>query len=530
MSDVPILKDTERSTGRGALQKNIQAALALAGAVRSTLGPRGLDKLLIDDDGRTMVTNDGVTVLESAKVEHPVARMIINASSVQDKIARDGTTSTVLLCAEMLQNAWHLVTQGVHPAIIARGFRMAETHARAELESISFPSLREHRILATKTCLTGKGHESMQALLAQLALDAAEAILVQAEDGAFADPTRVKILQQSGGVIGDSQLVTGLVLAKNRIHEDMPRHIKGGKILLIDGGIERRAMMGSVKLNVTSTGVLDAFRAKETALLEEQVEQLKALGVDLLACKEGIDDDARMMLTKAGIKAFRRVARSDLDLLARGCGATLVHDVKRAQESDLGAFISSKNETWGTTVHWIVETEEGGATFIAKGSTEAVLGEVERCFADALGVACQLVEDARLVPGGGATQVALARRLRRYAESIPGREQLGVEAFADALEVIPRVLAENAGLDPIDTLLNLVAAQSNAPADLADRIGLNVIERNPRNMVEMGVLEPLLILDQGIAGATEAAISVLRIDDVLWAKQDPSMPDVPQME
>jgi chaperonin GroEL (HSP60 family) len=367
-------------------------------------------------------------------------------------------------------------------------------------------------------------------LLAQLALDAAEAILVQAEDGAFADPTRVKILQQSGGVIGDSQLVTGLVLAKNRIHEDMPRHIKGGKILLIDGGIERRAMMGSVKLNVTSTGVLDAFRAKETALLEEQVEQLKALGVDLLACKEGIDDDARMMLTKAGIKAFRRVARSDLDLLARGCGATLVHDVKRAQESDLGAFISSKNETWGTTVHWIVETEEGGATFIAKGSTEAVLGEVERCFADALGVACQLVEDARLVPGGGATQVALARRLRRYAESIPGREQLGVEAFADALEVIPRVLAENAGLDPIDTLLNLVAAQSNAPADLADRIGLNVIERNPRNMVEMGVLEPLLILDQGIAGATEAAISVLRIDDVLWAKQDPSMPDVPQME
>ena len=528
MSDVPILKDTDRSTGRGALQKNIQAALALAGAVRSTLGPRGLDKLLIDDDGRTMVTNDGVTVLESAKVEHPVARMIINASSVQDKIARDGTTSTVLLSAEMLQNAWHLVTQGVHPAIIARGFRMAEEHARHELAGLSFPSERSHRILATKTCLTGKGHESMQALLAQLALDAAEAILVDGEQGVHADPTRVKVLAQTGGTIGDSQLVTGLVLAKNRIHDDMPRHIKGGKILLIDGGIERRAMMGSVKLNVTSTGVLDAFREKETALLEEQVAQLKALGVDLLACKEGIDDDARMMLTKAGIKAFRRVARSDLDLLARGCGAKLVHDVKRASSTDLGAFISSKNETWGSTVHWIVETEAGGATFIARGSTEAVLGEVERCFADALGVACQLVEDARLVAGGGATQVALARRLRRYAESIPGREQLGVEAFADALEVIPRVLAENAGLDPIDTLLNLVAAQSNAGDD-ADQIGLNVLERQPANMVELGVIEPLLILDQGIAGATEAAISVLRIDDVLWAKQDPAMAEVPDL-
>lgn len=529
MSDVPILKDTDRSTGRGALQKNIQAALALAGAVRSTLGPRGLDKLLIDDDGRTMVTNDGVTVLESAKVEHPVARMIINASSVQDKIARDGTTSTVLLSAEMLQNAWHLVTQGVHPAIIARGFRMAEDHARTELRSLSFASKRSHRILATKTCLTGKGHESMQTLLAQLALDAAEAILVEDEQGIQADPTRVKVLGQSGGTIGDSKLVTGLVLAKNRIHDDMPRHIKGGKILLVDGGIERRAMMGSVKLNVTSTGVLDAFREKETALLEDQVAQLKALGVDLLACKEGIDDDARMMLAKAGIKAFRRVARSDLDLLARGCGARLVHDVKRSSVADLGAFISSKNETWGNTVHWIVETEAGGATFIARGSTEAVLGEVERCFADALGVACQLVEDARLIPGGGATQVALARRLRRYAESIPGREQLGVEAFADALEVIPRVLAENAGLDPIDTLLNLVAAQANASVETADSIGLDVIGRRPTNMVEMGVLEPLLILDQGIAGATEAAISVLRIDDVLWAKQDPAMADIPDM-
>ena len=235
------------------------------------------------------------------------------------------------------------------------------------------------------------------------------------------------------------------------------------------------------------------------------------------------------MLTKAGIKAFRRVARSDLDLLARGCGARLVHDVSRASVADLGAFISSKNETWGNTVHWIVETEAGGATFIARGSTEAVLGEVERCFADALGVACQLVEDAHLIPGGGATQVALARRLRRYAESIPGREQLGVEAFADALEVIPRVLAENAGLDPIDTLLTLVAAQANASAETADSIGLDVLGRRPTNMIEMGVLEPLLILDQGIAGATEAAISVLRIDDVLWAKQDPVMADVPDM-
>lgn len=345
----------------------------------------------------------------------------------------------------------------------------------------------------------------------------------------MADPTRVKVLPQSGGSIADTRLVTGLVLTKNRIHDDMPRTIGAGKILLIDGGIERRSMKSDMKINVTAPGVLDSFRTKEVELLAEQVEHLKTLGIRLLACKEGIDDEARILLAQAGIQAFRRVARSDLDLLARGCGATLVSDVKRAHSNDLGAFISSKNENWSGVSHWIVETEEGGATLIACGSTETVIGEVERSFADALGVACRMLEDDRLLAGGGATHVALARRLRRFAESIPGREQLGAEAFADALEVIPRVLAENAGLDPIDTLLKLVAQQVNG-GEHAHHIGLDVLERQPANMIENGILEPYLIARQSIAGATEAAISILRIDDVLWAKQDPSMPNIPEME
>ena len=288
-------------------------------------------------------------------------------------------------------------------------------------------------------------------------------------------------------------------------------------------------MKSDMSINVTSPGVLESFRAKEVELLEQQIEHLKVLGISLLACKEGIDEEAKILLAKQGIQAFRRVARSDLDLLARGCGATLVSDVKRATVGDLGAFISSKNETWGSVAHWIVETEEGGATLIACGSTETVLGEVERSFADALGVACQMLEDKRLLAGGGATHVALARRLRRFAESIPGREQLGAEAFADALEVIPRVLAENAGLDPIDTLLQLVAAQVNGGTN-SHHLGLNLLERKPANMVESGILEPYLIARQSIAGATEAAISILRIDDVLWAKQDPAMAEVPEME
>ena len=526
MSDASILSDTDRTTGHDALRKNIQAALALSSAIRSTLGPRGLDKLLIDDSGQTLTTNDGVTVLETAKVEHPVAKMLINASSVQDKIARDGTTSTVLLSAEMLNNAWQLITQGVHPSMIARGYRMAEEFCRSELLSITIKAEKKDRLIATQTSLAGKGHEAMRMHLALLSVDAADIISEQQSGKIIADPTRVKVLSQSGGSITDSQLVTGLVLAKKRILEAMPKKIGAGKILIINGGIERRSMASEMKLNVTSTGVLQSFRDKEMEILLQQVKHLQSIGVTLLACREGIDDDIRFALNDAGIQAFRRVAREDLELLARGCGATLVHDVKHATVQDLGAFIESKNEMWNGVSHWIVETEEGGATFIARGSTTDVLGEVERCFGDALGVACQLIEEPLLLAGGGATQIALARKLRRHGETIPGREQLAIEAFADALEIIPRVLAENAGLDPINTLLEIVASQSNANGDCSHHFGLNVNTRNSSNMVDDGILEPLRITRQAISGATEAAVSILRIDDVLWAKTDAVMPEM----
>lgn len=530
MSEVPILKETTRSTGRDALRSNITAAMALAGAVRSTLGPLGQDKLLIDDEGRTMVTNDGVTVLESAKVEHPVARMLINASTTQDRIARDGTTSAVLLAAELLQNAWELVLQGVHPAAIARGYRLAEEACRKHFDHLVLEATTEHRLNAATTSLSGKIHAAMQQHLAGLALEAAQCVLEQRASGLLADPTRVKILTQTGGSMTDSHLVTGLVLAKKRATDTMPKHIGSGKVALVDGGLERRELMSNMKLNVSNTGVLEQFRQQEKSMLIDQVKHLSSLGVTLLACKEGIDDDLHGALAEAGIQAYRRVARSDLDLLARGTGATLNNDVKGLTNSDLGVFISSRNERWNGVMHWIVETEEGGATFIAKGSTSETVEEVERCFADALGVACQLLEEPKLLAGGGATQVALARHLRRYAEGFAGREQLAIDAFADALEIIPRVLAQNAGLDPLDTLLQVVAAQTNSKDEQGHLIGLDVVEKEPKNMVEQGVVEPLRITRQALAGATEAALSVLRIDDVLWAKQDPTIPELPQDE
>lgn len=522
MGDSEILEDTTRSTGREALKKNVQAAIALAGAIRSTLGPKGLDKLLIDDDGRTLVTNDGVTVLETAKVEHPVAKMIIGASSLQDKIAKDGTTSTVILASEMLRNAWELVVQGIHPAVIARGFRMAEQKVIEDITENAISGSEDLFKLAAISALSGKGHDSLKQTVSDLSLVAGN--YVRNKNGKM-EKEKIKIISQTGSVLENSEVVQGLVLAKKRIDLSMPKEIIDGSIILIDGGLERRSFSSDMKLNVTTPGILEQFRNKEREMLMSQVEHLKNLGVNVVACKEGIDDDVKNELVKCGIQAFRRVAKSDLDLVSMSCGATVVNDVMSATESSIGICLSSSNKMLGGLEHWVVTGDGCGATIIVRGSTVDMVGEVERCFDDCLGVVGQMYDDGRLLPGGGASYVALARSLRRFAETIPGREQLAIAAFADALEVIVRVLAENGGLDPIESLISVVAKQTSENSHL---YGINLYNGEVEDMMANGVIEPLGIVKQAIIGATEASISILRIDDVLWAKQDIEIPEVPQ--
>ena len=522
MSEAPILKDTNRSTGRDALQKNIQAALALSGAIRSTLGPRGLDKLLIDDDGRVLVTNDGVTVLETAKVEHPVAKMMINASSTQDRIAKDGTTTTVVLAGEMLQNAWELILQGIHPATIARGFRNAEQFVLSSIEQFAISGNEDLFYQVISTSLSGKGHTSMQNRITELSLEAVK-ILDTNKQQEFIDSSKIKIISQTGGQIEESYLVQGLALPKKRMSSDMPKEINDGKILLIDGGLEFRSMATDVKLNVTSAGVFNSFREKELQLLQKKAERIKQLGVNVVACREGIDDSVKKILVESGIQAYRRVAKSDLNLLAKACNGILVNRIEDAGQKDLGNFESSNNISADGKDLWVLSSTGCGVTIIAKGSTVDVVGEVERCLDDALGVAIQLYENNQILCGGGATYVALARALRRFAESVPGREQLAIEAFADAIEVVVRILAENAGQDPIACLLDVVAQQANLNSA---HIGINLSTGKSADMKELGVLEPMGIVKQAIIGATEVSISVLRIDDVLWAKQDVEIPDL----
>ena len=524
MSEAPILKDTTRSNGREALQKNIQAAMALAEAIRSTLGPKGLDKLLIDDEGRTLVTNDGVTVLETAKVEHPVAKMMINASSTQDRVAKDGTTSTVILAGEMLQNAWQLILQGIHPSTIARGYRKSEQFILESLPEIVFDSDDEIKHSVVNTTLAGKGHSSMQEIIAKLSL---EAVQIVAESDSSVDISKIKLISQTGGKVEDSRVFRGLMLPKKRISSDMKREVYEGKILLVDGGLEKNNVSTDLKLNVTTVGIIESFRQEERKMLKQMVDRLVDNNISVLACRESIDDDIKNYLTEQGIQAFRRVSRNDLNMLAKTCNASIVNSIMGISAKNIGEFVSSKNITIDGKDFWIVEGDGNAATIVAKASTVDVVGEVERCFDDSLGVSTQLIEDGKVVCGGGAAYVALAKRLRRFAETIPGREQLAIEAYADAIEVIVRVLAENAGIDPISALLDVVAEQTNANSD---NIGLNLTNGKPGNMIQFGVLEPQGIIKQAIIGATEVAISILRIDDVLWAKQEMEMPELPDEE
>jgi len=518
MSETPILEDTERTSGRGALRKNIQAAIALAGAVRSTLGPKGLDKLLVDDQGRILVTNDGVTVLETARVEHPVAKMIINASSLQDRQVRDGTTSTVLLAAEMLNNAWHLISEGIHPSIIARGYHQAMRNGVETLEGFS----KQHEdgdwmLLAARTSLAGKGEFNMQQRVSQLACQAVEVMAAAGE----VDSNLVKKLTISGSSTTDSELVKGLVIAKKAVDRDVRSNTTGGNILLIDGGIERRTTTTDSSIMVKSTGVLEEFKQMEIKQVLADVEAIIELGVNIVALKDGIDDEAKNALSEAGIIVYRRMAVNDMDLLARATGASITYSATTASKGDLGLFNSSKEQIWNGVTHWVLEGQGSGLTFIARGGTKEIIDEVERCFDDALGVVCQLHFDSSVLPGGGASHTALARRTREYANTISGREALAIEAWADACEIIPRVLAENAGLDPMNELLSLVAAQANE----GDAIGLDINNGCNSNMFDAGIIEPLGVIRQSIQGATDSAIAILRIDDVLWAKQDAEIPE-----
>ena len=514
------LEDTDRIHGRTALVNNVKAASSLAGAIRSTLGPKGLDKMLVDGDGSALVTNDGVTVLEKANVEHPTARMLIDASSSQDRAARDGTTTTVLLVAEMLQNALELVRMGVHPSIIVNGYSIALEESKKEIEEVSRESDEKQKSQVVRTSLQGKGDSSICSLIASLAVEAADG-LVDLEGGDDLERMVVKRLQIREGSVMDSSLVTGLMLLKSRVDATSPENSDGGIVAIIDGGLEHAKLESDASIEVSSLGIMQEFHERSRENMQKQVAHLSSLGVDLLVVREGIADEAITQLTKAGIVAYRRFERSDMDLLSRITGARPVRNVSALGDDDLGAYSKRGEERIADVKHTLIEGDGGGMTLIVRGSSPAVREEAIRIFDDAIGVAHRLNSRPGVLPGGGAIQSHLARHLRSFSQTQSGREQLAIEAYASALESIPRILAENAGRDPVEVILSLSADQRESGA----WIGFDLQSGENCDMGKMGVLDTEFVVKHALSGATEAAIGVLRIDDVLWARTDPSTPD-----
>ncbi|MBN28573.1 MAG: hypothetical protein CMB33_01695 [Euryarchaeota archaeon] len=514
------LEDTDRIHGRTALVNNVKAASSLAGAIRSTLGPKGLDKMLVDGDGTALVTNDGVTVLEQANVEHPTARLLIDASSSQDRAARDGTTTTVLLVAEMLQNALELVRMGVHPSIIVNGYSIALEESLKEIEKVSRESDDKQKSQVVRTSLQGKGDSSVCGLIANLAIEAADS-LVDLEGGDDLERMVVKRLQIREGSVMDSTLVNGLMLLKSRVDSTSPENSDGGVVAIIDGGLEDAKLETDASIEVSSLGIIQEFHERSRENMQRQVSHLSSLGVDLLVVRDGIADEAITQLTKAGIVAYRRLERSDMDLLSRITGARQTRRVGDLGEGDLGAYSKRSEERIADVKHTLIEGDGGGMTLVVRGSSPAVREEGIRIFDDAIGVSHRLNSRPGVLPGGGAIQSHLARHLRSFSQTQSGREQLAIEAYASALESIPRILAENAGRDPVEVILSLSADQMESGA----WIGFDLQSGENCDMGEIGVLDTEFVVKHALSGATEAAIGVLRIDDVLWARTDPSTPD-----
>ncbi len=514
------LEDTDRIQGRAALVNNVLAATSLAGAIRSTLGPKGLDKMLVEDDGSALVTNDGVTVLETASVEHPTARMLIDASSSQDRVARDGTTTTVILVSEMLQNALELVRMGIHPSIIVKGYDIALEEALCEVSRVSKESGNIQKMQVVRTSLQGKGDSSLCELIGELAMKAAQKIAGE-QGGDNLERMRIKRLQVRQGSVMDTTLVDGLMLLKSRVDFSSPANSERGTVAIIDGGLERPKLSTNASIEVENTGVLKGFHERARESIRKNIDHISSIGAGLVVVRDGIDDEAISLLTESGITAYRRFERADLDLLANITGARAVRDALSLRVEDLGSFSKRAEETIAEVSHTRIEGDGNGMTLVVKGATPAIREEAIRIFDDAIGVAHRLNSKPGILPGGGAIHAHLARHLRSFSHTHPGREQLAIEAYASALESIPRILAENAGRDPVDVILSLSADQNESGA----WIGFDLNKGVNANMEEAGVLDPEFVVSHSLSGSTEAAISVIRIDDVLWARTDPSTPN-----
>ena len=518
---VLILKEgTGRTTGREAQRNNIAAAKIIAELVKTTLGPKGMDKMLVSSFGDVTITNDGATILKEIDVQHPAAKMLVEVAKAQDNEVGDGTTTAAVLTGELLAKAEELLDQNIHPTIIIEGFKKASEKAREILEKIAIPvSIKDDEVLlnVAMTAMGSKGIAAAKEHFAKLAVEAVKQVAEEKDGKLRADIDLIKILKKHGKSLEETELVRGMVIDKEVAHPQMPKIVHNAKIALINAKLEIEKTEFDAKINIESPEQMKMFLDEEERMLKEMVDKIAEAGANVVFCEKGIDDVALHFLAKKGILAVKNVSSSDMEKLARATGGKIVASVKDLTPDVLGeAKLVEEVKIGDDKLVYVRECKNPKAvTIVVRGGTEHVVDEAERSLHDALCGVRNAIEDGKIVPGGGAPEAEVAKQLREYAVKVGGREQLAIEAFADAVESIPLTLAENAGLDPVDIMVALRAAHEKTDGF---RMGVDVFTGKIRDMLELKVVEPLRVKLQVIKSATEAANMILKIDDVIAAK------------
>jgi thermosome len=533
---VLILKEgTSRNRGKEARRNNIMAARVVGEVLRTTLGPRGMDKMLIDSLGDITITNDGATVLNEIEVEHPAAKMMVEIAKTQDDMVGDGTTTAVVLAGELLKKAEELLEQNIHPTIMVSGYRKAALKAVETINNLGIQVELTDRATLKKVAVTSMASKAIGAAkdhLADIAVDAIRQIVEKRGDRTVADIDNIQTIKKTGKSLLESQLVNGLVIDKEVVHPGMPKLVEKAKIALIDCALEIEKTEISAEIRIHDPAQMKAFLDQENKMLQDMVNKVKSSGANVVFCQKGIDDMAQHFLAKEGILAARRVKQSDMEKLARATSGRIVTNLADLRAQDLGLAGIVEERKLGEDKMVFVEKckDPRSVAIIIRAGLERMVDEAERAMTDALSVVSDVVETNKVVAGGGAVEVEVAKELRDYATSVGGREQLAIEAFADAMEVIPKALAENAGLEPIDILVELRSAHEKAEGKYK---GVNVFTGKIENMREKGVIEPVVVKEQAINSATESAAMILRIDDVIAStkpKDSGKMPSPPEGE
>ena len=527
---VLILKEgTTRNRGKEAQRNNITAARVIGEVLKTTLGPRGMDKMLIDSLGDITITNDGAAILNEIDVEHPAAKMMVEISKTQDDMVGDGTTTTVVLASELLKKAEELLDQNIHPTILVSGYRKASQKAIETINKISIPVDINDRKTLLKVALTSMSGKAVGAAiehLAEIAIDAVKQITEQRGESMIADIDNIQLIKKAGKSLMETQLIQGIIIDKEIVHSGMPKKKEKAKIALLDAALEIEKTEISAEIRIRDPTQMKAFLDQETSMLKNMSDKIKKSGADIVFCQKGIDDMVQHFLSKEGIMAARRVKESDMEKLARATGARIVSDIEDLKAKDLGAAGLVDERKIGEDKMIFVEKckDPHSVAILIRAGLERMVDEAERAMTDALSVVSDVVENNRIVAGGGAVEIEVGKELRKYATKIGGREQLAIEAFADAVEVIPKTLAENGGLEAIDVLVELRSAHEK---EEGKNKGINVFTGKVQNSLDNGVIEPATVKEQALKSAAESASMILRIDDVITSKAPKGGPGGP---